>query len=168
VDESTLGWLPVLIACWMKRGCQKRIATPGEQQWRHLFGAYNWATDEVITLISEERNSDAFIAFLDHLVAQHDGQRPLVIVLDNSSIHHSYATQAAFALLENELLPLFLPKYCSQLNPIERYWKHLKSVACANKLFPDMDALVASVEQALLEQNDLLSYSRFMFLKNFP
>lgn len=168
MDESTLGWLPVLIACWMKRGCQKRIATPGEQQWRHLFGAYNWATDEVITLISEERNSDAFIAFLDYLVAQHDGQRPLVIVLDNSSIHHSYATQAAFALLENELLPLFLPKYCSQLNPIERYWKHLKSVACANKLFPDMDALVASVEQALLEQNDLLSYSRFMFLKNFP
>ncbi len=168
MDESTLGWLPVLIACWMKRGCQKRIPTPGQQQWRHIFGAYNWATDEVITLISENRNSDAFIAFLDHLVAQHDGVRPLIIVLDNGSIHHSYATQAAFALLENELAPLFLPKYCSQLNPIERFWKHLKSVACANKLFFDMQALVASVEQSLLEQNDLQSDSRFMFLKNFP
>lgn len=149
----------------MKRGCQKRIPTPGQQQWRHIFGAYNWTTDEVITLITQERNSETFIAFLDHLVAQHDGQRPLVIVLDNGSIHHSFATQAAFALLENELLPLFLPRYCSQLNPIERFWKHLKAVACANKLFPDMDALIASVEQALLEQNDLLSDSRFMFLK---
>ena len=29
------------------------------------------------------------------------------------------ASQATFALLENELLPLFLPRYCSQLNPIE-------------------------------------------------
>ncbi|NIP26406.1 MAG: IS630 family transposase [Phycisphaerae bacterium] len=165
MDESTLGWLPVLIACWMKRGCQKRIPTPGVQQWRHIFGAYNWATDEVITLITEKRNSDAFIDFLDHLVAQHDGQRPLVIVLDNGSIHRSYATQAAFAILEDELLPVFLPKYCSQLNPIERFWKHLKAVACANKLFPDMEELVASVEQALIEQNDLQSDSRFMFLK---
>jgi putative transposase len=168
VDESTLGWLPVLVACWMKRGCQKRIATPGIQQWRHLFGAYNWATDEVISLISEHRNSENFIAFLDHVVAQQKGARPLVIVLDNGSIHRSYATQAALAILENEVLPVFLPRYCSQLNPIERYWKHLKAKACANKLFPDMPALVASVGQVLENQNDLLSDCRFMFLKNIP
>ena len=47
MDESTLGWLPVLVACWMKRGCQKRVPTPGKQKWRHIFGAYNWATDEL-------------------------------------------------------------------------------------------------------------------------
>lgn len=152
----------------MKRGCQKRISTPGKQQWRHIFGAYNWATDEVIYQITEKRNSDNFIAFLDHLVQQHTGNRPLVIVLDNGSIHRSYATQAAFALLENELLPLFLPRYCSQLNPIERYWKHLKSRACADKLFSDMNALVASVESNLVQQNDFQSDFRFMSLKNIP
>jgi len=167
VDESTLGLLPVLVACWMKRGCQKRVSTPGQQPWRHIFGAYNWVTDQVVYQITEKRNSDNFIAFLDHLVAQHAGERPLVIILDNGSIHRSYATQAAFALLENELLSLFLPKYCSQLNPIERFWKHLKALACADKLFPDMDALVASVERHLTQQNDLQSLSRFMFLKNF-
>jgi len=100
-------------------------------------------------------------------VQQHSGKRPLVIVLDNGSIHHSHATQAAFSLLENELLPLFLPKYCSQLNPIERFWKHLKSLACADKLFSDMDALVASVKRNFAQQNDFQSDSRFMFLKNF-
>jgi transposase len=56
-----------------------------------------------------------------------------VIVPDNDSIHHSHATQTAFALLENDLIPQFLPMYCSQLNPNERFWKHLKSLACANK-----------------------------------
>jgi hypothetical protein len=167
VDESTLGWLPVLVAGWMKRGRQKRISTPGQQQWRHIFGAYNWATDEIVYQIAEKRNSNTFIAFLDHLVQQHSGERPLVIVLDNGPIHRSHATQAAFAVLENDLLPLFLPKYCSQLNPIERFWKHLKSLACANKLFPDMDALVSSVESILAQQNVLQSDSRFMFLKNF-
>jgi transposase len=151
----------------MKRGCQKRISTPGQQQWRHIFGAYNWVTDEVIYQIAEKRNSDNFIAFLDHLVQQHSGDRPLVMVLDNGSIHHSQATQAAFALLKYELFPLFLPRYCSQLNPIERFWKHLKSLACADILFPDMNALVSSVELNLIQQNDFQSDSRFVFLKNF-
>jgi transposase len=167
MDESTLGWLPVLVACWMKRGCQKRIATPGQQQWRHLFGAYNWATDQVIYQVSEKRNSEAFIAFLDHLVQQHSAERPLVLVLDNGSIHRSFASQAAFAVLEDRLLPLFLPKYCSQLNPIERFWKYLKSSACANKLFPDMNALVDSVTKVLQLQNDPAALSRFQLLKNF-
>jgi transposase len=167
MDESTLGWLPVLVACWMKRGRQKRIATPGQQQWRHLFGAYNWATDEVIYQVSEKRNSEAFIAFLDHLVQQHSGARPLVLVLDNGSIHRSFASQAAFAVLEDRLLPLFLPRYCSQLNPIERFWKYLKSSACANKLFPDMNALVTSVIKILHLQNDSRSSARFILLKNF-
>lgn len=167
MDESTLGWLPVLVSCWMKRGCQKRIATPGQQQWRHLFGAYNWVTDEVVYQIAEQRNSEAFIAFVDHLVQQHSGERPLVLVLDNGSIHHSFASQAAFAVLENRLMPVFLPKYCSQLNPIERFWKYLKASACANKLFADMNALVASVENVLHQQNDTRFASRFMLLKNF-
>ena len=112
MDESTLGWLPVLVACWMKRGHQKRIPTPGQQQWRHLFGADNWVTDEVICQVANKRNSETFIAFLEHLVQQHS----LVLVLDNGSIHHSLASQAAFAVLEDRLLPLFLPRYCSQLN----------------------------------------------------
>ena len=167
MDESTLGWLPVLVACWMKRGCQKRIPTPGQQQWRHLFGAYNWATDEVVYQVADKRNSEAFIAFLEHLVQQHSSERPLVLVLDNGSIHHSFASQAAFAVLEDRLLPLFLPRYCSQLNPIERFWKYLKASACANKLFADMNALVASVEKVLQLQNDTSSASRFMLLKNF-
>lgn len=167
MDESTLGWLPVLVACWMKRGCQKQVRTPGQQQWRHIFGAYNWVTDEVVYQVSEKRSSEAFIAFLEHLVQQHTGERPLVLVLDNGSIHHSYASQAAFAVLEDQLLPVFLPKYCSELNPIERFWRYLKTSACANKLFPDMNALVASVEQVLKHQNHPGSSSRFRLLKNF-
>lgn len=150
----------------MKRGHQKRIPTPGQQQWQHLFGAYNWVTDQLVYLITPQRNSEAFIAFLEQLICQHTTERPLVIVLDNGAIHRSQATQAAFALFEDSLLPMFLPKYCSQLNPIERFWKHLKASACANKLFPTMQSLLASVEQHLRQQNDSQFSSRFMFLKN--
>jgi putative transposase len=167
MDESTLGWLPVLVACWMKKNCQQRIPTPGQQQWRHIFGAYNWVTDEVVFQITEKRNSDTFISFLDYLVEQHSGERPLVLVLDNGSIHHSLASQAAFAVLEDRLIPMFLPRYCSQLNPIERFWKYLKATACANQLFANIDALVTSVKKVLDTQNDTGAPLRFTFLKNF-
>ena len=150
----------------MKRGCQKRISTPGQQQWRHIFGAYNWATDEIVYQISEKRNSDSFIAFLDHLVQQHTGVRPLVMVLDNGSIHHSHASQAAFALLENDLLPLFLPKYCSQLNPIERFWKHVKANACANRLYQSIPELLDGIYEFIACQNQVGYDMRLSFSKN--
>lgn len=150
----------------MKKGQQKRISTPGKQQWHHLFGAYNFVTDEVITTPAPKKNSDAFVAFLDTLVQQRPDERPLLLVLDNASYHHSSAAQAAFAVFESQLMPLFLPPYCSLLNPIERYWRHLKDSACANKLFPSMDTLVVSVLTNLAQQNDHNNPKRFSICKD--
>jgi transposase len=166
VDESTLGLHPVLRRCWVRRGEQKRIDTPGKTQWHHLFGAYNFTSDEVYTLSCEQKNSDSFIAFLDSLARRLPTDKPLLLILDNASIHHSAATQAAFALLEKRILPLFLPAYCSTLNPIERFWRHLKDSSCANTLFPSTAALVASVNATLSAQNDPSNPYRFTICKN--
>jgi len=78
-------------------------------------------TAETIFSLNSKRNSKSLIVFFDHLLAQHTGERPLVIVLDNTSSYHSQTTQAAFAIFEEHLPPLFLSSYCPQLNPIERY-----------------------------------------------
>jgi transposase len=166
VDESTLGLYPVLRRCWVKQGQQKRIDTPGKTQWHHLFGAYHFMTDGVFTLGCEHKNSDSFIAFLDYLARQLPTDKPLLLVLDNASIHHSAATQAAFALFEGRILPLFLPAYCSTLNPIERFWRHLKEQSCANTLFPSIQALIDSVQATLHSQNDLANPFRFTICKN--
>ena len=152
----------------MQRGTQLRIPTPGKQQWHHLFGAYNFVTDEVVTMAAPKKNSNAFVAFLDTLLQQVDDDRPILIVLDNASYHRSGAAHAGFAALEARLLPLFLPAYCSTLNPIERYWRHLKGLACANRLFPSMQTLVDSVQVHLKQQNDPLNPNRFKIRKNLP
>jgi transposase len=166
MDETTLGLHPVLRACWMKKGTQKRIDTPGQQQWHHLFGAYNFLTDEVITMPAPKKNSDAFVAFLDTLVQQVTDDRPIVLVLDNASYHHSLTAQAGFAVFDAQIIPLFLPAYCSNLNPIERYWRHLKDSACANRLFPSIQALLDSVRTNLSHQNDRTRDKRFSISKN--
>jgi transposase len=145
-----------------------RIPTPGTPQWHHLFGAYNFVTDEVVAMAAPNKNSHAFVTFLELLVQQVPDDRPIIVVLDNASYHRSGIAQAGFAALEARLLPLFLPAYCSTLNPIERYWRHLKGLACANRLFPSMRTLVDSVLANLEQQNDQHNLNRFIIRKVLP
>lgn len=126
-------------------------------------------TDEVVYPVTQKCNSETFTAFLSTWFSNILENTLLVLILDNSSIHDSLASQAAFAVLEDRLLPIFLPRYCSRLNLIERFWKkYLKACACANKLFVDMNALVVSVKNVLQQQNDIGFPFRFLLLKNFP
>jgi transposase len=52
---------------------------------------------------------------------------PMVIVLDNASIHHgiSDATRQRW-LLEHKVILFYLPAYSPELNMIEIVWRHLK------------------------------------------
>lgn len=149
----------------MKRGQQKRIPAPGSPQWHHLFGAYNWRTDTLIYMACEKKNSLSFCLFIEHLMATVPDNRPLVLVMDNASYHKSSLSQAMLAYFEDRSMTVWLPPYCSDLNPIERYWRHLKDKACANRLFETVEELVDSVSKVLSLQNDVTRSDRFLFVK---
>lgn len=149
----------------MKRGQQKRIGSPRLSKSQHLIGAYNWRTGEIIYTLCEKKNSEAFCAFLEHLMDSVTSDNPIVYVLDNASYHHSHVSKAMIAYYEDRAWAFWLPTYCSDLNPIERYWKHLKDNACANRLFQDISEVVNSVVNVLTTQNDFSSSERFLFQK---
>jgi len=89
--------------------------------------------------------------------------KPIVYVLDNASYHHSKQSEAMIAYYEAHAWAYWLPPYCSDLNPIERFWKHMKANACANRLFADISEVVNSVVNVLNSQNDFASSERFLF-----
>lgn len=151
----------------MKRGQQKRIPAPGAPQWHHLIGAYNWRTDALIYMTCAQKNSLHFCAFLEYLMQTIPDDRPVVLVLDNASYHHSAVSEAMLAYYENRSMTMWLPPYCSDLNPIERFWRHLKDKACANRLFKSIAEVVDSVDKVLTCQNDLTHPDRFLFSKTF-
>lgn len=151
----------------MKRGRQKRIPAPGPACWHHLFGAYNWRTDEVMIMPAAKKNTESFCHFIQLLMAWAPQDRPVVIVLDNASYHHSYASEALLAFYESQATVFWLPPYCSDLNPIERFWKYLKEKACANRLFKSIVEMIDSVDKVLTIQNDLSHSERFLFTKTF-
>lgn len=86
--------------------------------------------------------------------------------MDNMAYHRSAATLAALSLFEHRVMVVWLPAYCSDLNLIERFWRHLKDLACANKLEASLEYLVKSVECSLNNQNDPAYPYRFQLSIN--
>lgn len=165
MDETTLALHPLLRRCWMKRGQQRTIAAAGQQKQYHLFAAFNFVTQEVLWLEAEQKNTPFFLLFLEHFMQSVDSTKPVVLLLDNASYHHSDEAEAMLAFFEEDgLIAYWLPPYCSDLNPLERFWEHLKAFACANKLFTSISALLDSARTCLRHQNDFASPYRLLFL----
>lgn len=152
----------------MKVGQQKRVPAtqPGEKQKRHIFGGYNWKRDTVTWTVAKSKNTATFIAFLEELLVKNYPTGRVVLVMDNASYHKSASSLAALSLFEHRVMLVWLPPYCSDLNPIERFWRHLKDLACANKLRDKMETVVASAEKFLNQQNLPTSNLRFLLSKN--
>lgn len=152
----------------MKIGQQKRIPAthPGEKQKRHLFGGYNWLKDTMTWTVAKTKNSSTFIDFLEELLVKNYPTGRVILVLDNASYHKSASAWAALSLFEHRVMFVWLPPYCSDLNPIERFWRHLKELACANKLQDNIETVVKSAEKILSKQNLPASDLRFLLSKN--
>lgn len=155
-------------ACWMKRGQQKRLdAAPPQRSYLHLVGAYNWHTDQVHCLPVERKNSQSFIEFLEYLLVACYPTQSVFLVMDNASYHQSAETRAALSLFAHRVHVLWLPAYSPDLNLIERFWRHLKDLACANKLHLNLEALWLNVQRILAAQNDPSSSLHLSFSKDF-
>lgn len=168
MDETTITLDPPLRACWMKIGQQKCIPAtrPGEKKNRHIFGAYNWSDDTITWTTAKTKNSATFITFLEELFVKQYATGRLVLVMDNASYHKSASALAALSLFEHRVMVIWLPPYCSDLNPIERFWRFLKDRACANKLQNNIDEVVKSAEITLSIQNNLSADLRYHVSKN--
>ena len=167
MDEVSFDLEPVLRACWMKRGQQKCLPAlhPGTKQHAHLFGAYCWNDDTIDWQFADWKNSQTFIKFIEYLLTEKYPTGSIILVMDNVSYHKSAAVLAALSLFEHRVLVIWLPPYCPELNLIERYWRHLKDLTCANKLHNTIQDLLLSAHFFLAQQNDPASKFRFNFSK---
>jgi transposase len=142
-DECDLHLLPVLRAMWMRRGHQVRVPTPGTNRKRAIFGALEWGTGRWLYAVCERKRAVEFIVFLEQILAAYPG-RPILLVVDNASIHT--ATIVAAWLADHPRLALvWLPAYSGhRQNPVEKVWWRLKGHVAANRLYGNIESLVAA------------------------
>jgi transposase len=133
-----------------------------------LFGAYHRFTDQVTMLPQAGKTVQHLIDFLEHLLGTVYPTQRLGLVWDNAPIHRSPQVQAFLSLYEPRMVACWLPPYSSELNRIERFWKHLKDHACANKRFPTLDRLLVNIQRLVTAQNHPGDPHRITFAKSFP
>ncbi|WP_375492429.1 IS630 family transposase [uncultured Nostoc sp.] len=96
---------------------------------------------------------------LEALEAQKTG-RIRVIVQDNGPIHRCKEVQQLWSKWEDMgLYIFFLPKYCSEMNPIELEWQHLKKDELAAKTFEDELDLAYAVIDGVQTRGEKGNYS---------
>lgn len=80
----------------------------------------NPVQESISFLSSAIKSSDCFEIFLN-LVSQQFADSVLIIQLDNGGFH-----KAKKLKLPSNIILMFQPSHCPELNPIERVWQHLK------------------------------------------
>jgi transposase len=152
----------------MKAGQQKRLPMlTGKRHSQVLAGVLNWRSEQVICRELAACNSEEIIAFFEWLFTDIYPTQTLILVMDNASWHRSYAVQAALSLFEDRVLILWLPAYSPDMNPIERFWKHLKANACANYLYSSIEQLLDNIRLVIDNHNQFDPDLHLSFSKNF-
>jgi transposase len=142
-DESRVQLLPLVRAMWHWVGQQLRIPTPGTNVTRAVFGALDYTTGRWTYLIRERMQAADFIAFLEHLLAVYPNI-PIILIVDNYG-NHTARPVSEWLTKHARIRVLFLPKYCSHLNPVEPIWRQLKGKVAANRLHGSIGILLEAV-----------------------
>lgn len=155
-DESGFcQWSDVSYSYYFQ-GEQKRQEQTKNRGYRvSILGLFQPLVGFVYSLVLGSFKSLDFISLMEQqaklskVILEETG-RIRVIVLDNGSIHKSKAVKERIQEWELQGLYLFfLPPYCSEMNPIELEWQHLKRDEIRGQMFESEAELAYHVVEGL-------------------
>ena len=147
-DEVDVHLNPKIGSCWMRRGEQAEVVTPGNNEKRHVAGSLHWRTGRLLaSRPTRHRNSAQFLAHLDDLRQRLRGFRRIHVICDNAAFHRSRAVERYLARWQSRLRLHFLPKYAPETNPIERVWWHFHETITRNHRCRTLDQLLSQAEE---------------------
>lgn len=143
-DEVDIHLNPRIGPCWMPRGVQFEVETPGKNEKRFVFGGLDARTGDLVWMASARKNSEAFVEWLELLRQRYRRCRRIHVICDNYIIHKSRRTLTALAKMGNVVMH-FLPPYSPEYNPIERLWGELHANVTRNHKRRNMEDLMNDV-----------------------
>jgi transposase len=132
-DEVDVHLNPKIGNCWMPRGQQAEVVTPGNNEKRHVAGSLHWRTGTlVVSRPDTRRNTRLFLQHLDDLRRALRSYRKIHVICDNAPFHTSAAVRQYLVKWRHRIQLHFLPKYAPETNPIERVWWHFHETITRN------------------------------------
>jgi transposase len=132
---------------WALRGEQAKVAITGRNAKRVLFGAINLRTGHRLVLRRPNMRQGHFQAFL-HLVRRAYPGRRIGLLLDEAPCHLASRSQALAAQLD--IVLIWLPKQCSELNAMDQLWRELKGHISANYQYRTIDEHATAAEEWMM------------------
>jgi putative transposase len=142
LDESGFSlWMPETYSYYFKGEQKRQEQTATKGRSLSILGLLQPMVCFVYGLVVGSFKSKSYIQMLDEQARQAQQEqarngRIRVIVQDNGPIHTSKASREKWPEWEAQGLYLFfLPKYCSEMNPIETEWHQLKTHEIRGQMF---------------------------------
>ena len=124
-----------------------------------LFGAYSPITGAHFELILPHCNSENFQMFLNEMSKQQPKELK-ILVLDNGQFH-----KAKTLIIPENIVLLFLPPYCPELNPAEKIWAKFKR-AFSNNFYSKLEDVENFISQEVsnITQSEIMKICRFSYI----
>jgi len=132
-DEVDVNLNPKIGSCWMQRGQQAKVVTPGNNEKRHVAGSLHWRTGALlVSQPGKRRNTELFLEHLDDLRRSLRSYTKIHVICDNAAFHQSRAVKQYLDRWRDRIEIHFLPKYAPETNPVERVWWHFHETITRN------------------------------------
>jgi putative transposase len=145
-DEVDVHLNPKIGSCWMPRGEQAEVVTPGNNEKVHIAGSLHWRTGRLlVSAPGRQRNAALFVAHLDDLCQRLRSYRVIHVICDNARFHDCGAVRTGLERHAGRVVLHYLPKYAPETNPIERIWWHLHETITRNHRCQSLPELLGEV-----------------------
>jgi len=131
---------------WFLKGNQRIIPTYGKHEGVKLLGILNYETGHIYCTEEEKYDAQIFLKFLKDVLSLYSKGK-IVMILDNSRIHHAKMIQPFLQENKNRLQLVFLPPYSPKLNLIEGLWGWLKSETINNIFYKNGQQIKIAVRK---------------------
>ncbi|WP_265035308.1 MULTISPECIES: IS630 family transposase [unclassified Wolbachia] len=140
-DESRFGTHSKVGHGWFKKGSRTQVKVKIGRENFYLYSAINPRNGDDVSLLAPHVNTDCMNIFLEQM-SKDLGTREAFLIMDCASWHRSKGLKTP----ENITI-IYLPPYSPELNPVERFWQHLKDNLIKNKMYDSIKLLENAVSE---------------------
>jgi putative transposase len=156
-DETRLETNPKVGFCWMRKGAQRRLRTPGTNRKVWISGALNFGTGAFHWVRGDRKNDELFMKLLDRLRRVYRCHKELHLAVDNDSSHTSKRVEKYVEDSGGRIKLHPLPAWSPESDPVELVWWSLHEAVSRNHECSDLDDLVEFAEGYLEESQPFMS-----------
>ncbi len=120
--------VPNVQRAWSPLGVPHAADASGPKCRVNVLGALNYGSNSLVhALHTGSVKRDHIATFIDNLAKHTNSGKPIIVVLDNATVHHNIDPEQIHNwIVNNKLILWHIPPYSPELNLIEILWKQAK------------------------------------------